>query len=374
MRPMTGVSIVIPTMNEEETISDVISKAKKTLEDLNLPYEIVVVDNSSDKTPEIAESLGAKVIKGVKGYGKAYIEGFKIAKGDYIVMLDADGTYNPEEIPKLLEPLIKNKADVVLGSRFKGKILPKAMPILHRYIGNPLLTWIMNFLFKTNISDSHSGMRAFKKDVLSKIKLVCPGMEFASEMLIEVARKNLRIAEVPITYYPRRGQSKLKSFRDGWRHLRFMLLYSPTYLFIIPSIIMLSLGIAITGYVLLLEPIRYHTQILGGLLIILGIQTFFFGVSIKVHSSEIGLTEPDKIVNFFNKPSIVEEGIAVGLILILIGLGFGYYIFKTWVETNYGMLNFVNLAIIVFDLIVIGVQIIISILFIGSLKVLNERW
>ena len=153
---MTGVSIVIPTMNEEETISDVISKAKKTLEDLNLPYEIVVVDNSSDKTPEIAESLGAKVIKGVKGYGKAYIEGFKVAKGDYIVMLDADGTYNPEEIPKLLEPLIKNEADVVLGSRFKGKILPKAMPALHRYIGNPLLTWIMNFLFKTNISDSHS--------------------------------------------------------------------------------------------------------------------------------------------------------------------------------------------------------------------------
>lgn len=261
MRPMTGVSIVIPTMNEEETISDVISKAKKTLEDLNLPYEIIVVDNSSDKTPEIAESLGAKVIKGVKEYGKAYIEGFKIAKGDYIVMLDADGTYNPEEIPKLLEPLIKNEADVVLGSRFKGKILPKAMPALHRYIGNPLLTWIMNFLFKTNISDSHSGMRAFKKDVLSKIKLVCPGMEFASEMLIEVARKNLRIAEVPITYYPRRGQSKLKSFRDGWRHLRFMLLYSPTYLFIIPSIIMLSLGIAITGYVLLLEPIRYHTNL-----------------------------------------------------------------------------------------------------------------
>lgn len=362
------VSVVIPTMNEEESIGDVVKRCKQTLDKLGLNYEIIVVDNSSDRTPEIAKSLGAKVLSEVKGYGRAYLEGFKVAKGKYIVILDADGTYNPEEIPKLLEPLMRGEADLVIGSRLKGKILPGAMPFLHRYIGNPFLTWMMNILFKTNISDSHSGMRAFRRDALEKVNLVCPGMEFASEMIIEFARKGLKIAEVPITYYPRKGKSKLNSFRDGWRHLRFMLLYSPTALFVIPSLMLLAAGVGLIAYVLLLDPIRVHSLVLGSLLTVLGLQTLFFGVASKIYSVEVGLTSEDKITNLFSRYSVLEEGILVGLIFIIIGFGVGYWVFKIWYESGFGQLNQLSMTFLSFLLMAVGVQIILNSFFISSLR------
>jgi len=360
------VSVILPTKDEEENIRDLIEKCKKILD--NFEYEIIVVDDSKDRTPEIAESMGAKVVRKVRGYGSAYIEGFKVAKGDYIVMLDADGSYDPCEIPRLLEPLIKGDADFVIGSRFKGRIMPKAMPWHHRYIGNPLLTKIMNILFKTKITDAHSGMRAIKREALLKLSLKCPGMEFASEMIIEAARKGLRITEVPITYYPRKGRSKLRSFRDGWRHIRFMLLYSPTALFVIPSLMLLTAGIVLITYVLLLDPIRTHSLVLGSLLTVLGLQTFFFGVLSKIYSVEIGLTKEDRITKFFSRYSVLEEGILVGLILVVIGLCIGYYVFKVWYESSFGQLNQLNMAILSFLLITIGIQIILNSFFLSSLR------
>jgi len=197
------VSVILPTMNEEAAVAKIIHQIKETLDQIGTSYEIIVVDKSNDKTPEIARNLGAKVIRQKrKGYGDAYLEGFKVAKGKYIVMMDADGSYDPREIPRFLEMLRKGEVDFVIGTRLKGEIKPGAMPWLHRYIGNPLLTKALNFFFKMRISDAHCGFRAIRREALQKLPLKCRGMEFASEMVIEVAKAGLRIGEVPITYYP----------------------------------------------------------------------------------------------------------------------------------------------------------------------------
>lgn len=363
------VSVVMPTKNEEKNIGQLVEECREVIPDC----EIIVVDDSNDKTPEIAKKLGCKVIEGVRGYGRAYIEGFKVAKGDYIVTLDADGSYSPREIPKLLEPLIRGKADFVIGSRFKGKILPGAMPWLHRYIGNPLLTFIMNLLFKAGISDAHSGMRALTKEALKKMSLKCPGMECASEMIIEAKRRGLRIAEVPITYYPRRGESKLRSFRDGWRHLRFMLLLSPTAVFLLPSILLLIAGISLLTYVMFFEPVRTHTLVLASLLIMLGIQVLFFGISSKIYSYILGLVEEDLLIRVFSRYSVLEEGIIIGSILTVLGVIIGYRVVGLWFATGMQELNQLNSAILSFLLVAVGVQIIFNSFFISSLVIHMEE-
>lgn len=236
------VSVILPSLNEEKSIGTCIRKIKKVFKEHGINGEIIVSDNSTDKTPDIARSLGAKVVTpDKKGYGYAYLYAFKYASGKYIVIGDADNTYDFLEIPKLLEPLQKGEADIVIGSRFKGEIKKGAMPWLHRYIGNPLLTYFLNMLFKAGVSDAHSGFRAFTKNALKKMKLRCYGMEFASEMIIEAVRRGLKIKEVPITYYPREGKSKLCSFRDGWRHLKFMLMQSPKHLYFTLSLLILLL-------------------------------------------------------------------------------------------------------------------------------------
>jgi len=195
------VSVVMPSLNEERTIGRCIEKVKKVFNENHIDGEIIVADNSTDKTVEIARTLGATVITPEKkGYGNAYLAGLQSAKGDFIVIADSDGTYDFEEMPKFLTPLIKGDADFVIGNRFGGNILKGAMPWLHRYIGNPILTKILNWLFKIGISDAHCGMRAFTREAYEKMNLKTEGMEFASEMIIEAARKNLRIKEVPLTH------------------------------------------------------------------------------------------------------------------------------------------------------------------------------
>jgi len=211
------ISIVLPCRNEEKAIGTCINKIKQALDK---DYEIIIADSSKDKSAEIAKQLGAKIVKAEKGYGNAYKAGFKAAKGKIIVMGDADNTYDFLEIPLLLKVLENN--DLVIGSRLNGMIKPGAMKPLHRYIGNPLLTFIFNKLFKTNLSDTHSGFRAIKKQELDQLNLESSGMEFALEMLIKAAKNNLRIREVPITYSKRIGESKLNSFTDTIRHLRLM--------------------------------------------------------------------------------------------------------------------------------------------------------
>ncbi len=225
------ISIVIPALNEEGIVGKTVKSIPLTeLKEKGLEAEIVVVDNAStDNTAQEATDAGARVVREEKrGYGNAYLRGFKEAKGDIIVMGDADGTYPLNTTYEFVQPLLTGDYDMVMGSRLKGDIQKGAMPALHRYVGNPFLTWLLNALFKAGVSDAHCGMRAIRREALDKLKLQSSGMEFASEMIIEAAREKLKIAEIPITYYPREGDSKLSSFADGWRHLRFMMLYRPT--------------------------------------------------------------------------------------------------------------------------------------------------
>ncbi|MCD6524518.1 MAG: glycosyltransferase [Thermococcus sp.] len=366
------VSVVLPTMNEEEAIRIVLPRIKTVLNRMGLNYEIIVVDKSEDRTPEIARELGATVVrqKG-KGYGDAYLEGFKRAKGKYILMLDPDGSYDPEDIPALLEPLLKDEADFVIGSRLKGEIDPGAMPWLHRRVGNPLLTWILDLFFKAGISDAHCGMRAIKREALEKLPLKCRGMEFASEMVIEAAKHGLRIKEVPIRYHRRIGRSKLSSFKDGWRHLRLMLLYSPTHLFLVPGLLLFVLGIFLLTYTYVFEPIRLHTMILGSLLLITGTQVISFGVSAKVYAVKEGFEKPDRITRFFMRYSILEEGLLVGGIFLLVGLVLGVRLFLQWREANYGALFHIREAVLILTLITLGLQVVFFSFFI-SIYMLKE--
>lgn len=220
------ISIVMPCLNEEKGIAQCIAWAQEGLARTGLPGEIIVADNgSTDHSAEIARAAGALVVQQpLRGYGNAYHAGFAASSGTYIVMGDADKTYDFREIAQLIAPL-RDGYDYVLGSRFRGTIVPGAMPWTHRYVGNPILTFILNVLYGLKSSDAHSGLRAFTREAYLRMGLTSPGMEFASELVIKAAQVKLRVAEVPITYYPRAGTSKLNALRDGWRHLRFMFAY-----------------------------------------------------------------------------------------------------------------------------------------------------
>ena len=218
------VSIVMPCLNEEETLGICIQKAQRTLDALGIVGEVVIADNgSTDASAEIAERLGASFVhQPTRGYGAAYLAGLAAAQGQYIIMGDSDDTYDFTDLERFITPL-QNGCDLVIGNRFKGKILPGAMPWARRYIGNPILSGMLRVLFGTYISDSHCGMRSFTAEAYKRMNLKTTGMEFASEMVIKAVETDLKILEIPITYHPRGGESKLNAIRDALRHIRFML-------------------------------------------------------------------------------------------------------------------------------------------------------
>ncbi|MCX6021636.1 MAG: glycosyltransferase family 2 protein, partial [Chloroflexi bacterium] len=219
--PAPEVSVVLPCLNEELTIGACVRKAMSAFAAHGVSGEVVVCDNgSTDASVAIAEGLGARVVhQPLRGYGNAYLMGIAEARGTYIIIADSDDTYDLTELPVFLDPL-RQGYDMVMGNRFTGRILPGAMPWLHQYIGNPILSGILNLFFRTGVGDAHCGIRSFTREAYPRMRLRTGGMEFASEMVINAAQAGLRIAEAPITYYPRQGESKLHSFRDGWRHLR----------------------------------------------------------------------------------------------------------------------------------------------------------
>lgn len=370
------VSVVIPSLNEEKTIGICIEKAKKVFEKYIINGEIIVSDNSTDRTPEIAGSLGAKVVTPDKrGYGYAYLYAFKHAKGKYIVIGDADNTYDFLEIPKLLEPLKRGEADLVIGSRFKGKILNGAMPWLHKYIGNPVLTLFLNIFFKAGVSDAHSGFRAFTRDALEKMELRGDGMEFASEMIMRAVWAGLRIKEVPITYYPRQAESKLHSFRDGWRHLKFMLLYAPSYLFILPGIFLFILGMSL---VLLISAglskfgsihLGIHSMIASSLLAIAGYQLIFLGLAGKVYRAKMGMPS-DRVVELLTKRLSLERGTTIGLLIFSLGFAYTAYLIWKWINSGFKSLPMLNQDVLAFTLLVIGLQ---TVFYSFFLSMLSER-
>ncbi len=368
------ISIVIPALNEEgivgKTVKSVpVEKLKKN----GLDVEIVVVDNAStDNTAQEAREAGARVVYGEKrGYGNAYLKGFSEAEGDIVIMGDADGTYPFETTYEFIQPILNGDADFVMGSRLKGEIKKGAMPALHKYIGNPFLTWVLNALFHAGISDAHCGMRAIKKDVLDDLHLKSGGMEFASEMVIEAARKNVKIAEIPITYYPREGESKLSSFSDGWRHLRFMMLYRPTPFLLGPGIVVLLLGIVLTIGVFIGFQSRLHTFILGSLLLIIGYQMLLAWLHFGAFGTVYGVTRSSGMIKkIMNYHSLGRE-LFLGIIFLVGGLIVGLKVLLSWSAGGFGALSQIQYAMLALILSILGIQTIFSGIFL-SLLLLNN--
>ena len=361
------VSLIIPTRNETETICQCIERAQQVLARMGLEGEILVSDSSTDNTPELARSLGAKVINPNKlGYGNAYLAGFDQAQGDYIVMMDGDLTYDPLDMESMLSLLQSRRCDLVMGSRLKGEILPGAMPALHRYVGNPVLTWILNMLFSTSISDAHCGMRALSRPALKSLNLRSGGMEFASEMLIEAAGKNLRICEVPIVYHPRKGVSKLNSFTDGWRHLRFMMLYRPAPFLLFPGLLAIILGLLLAVAVYLSDGSRMHSLILGGLLVIIGYQMLLGGLYFSAFAASYRLQRPGRMERLMSYHSLEKE-LLLGILLLAAGVAVGAKVLLSWGASGFGALYAAQSAMMAMILCILGIQTLLSGTFISLL-------
>lgn len=357
------VSVVMPCLNEEEAIGVCIRKATKALDDLNIKGEILVVDNgSSDRSVEIAQREGARVVfEPEKGYGSAYLKGFKEAKGEMLIMGDADNTYDFSQIGRFILPL-KEGYDFVIGSRFKGKIKKGAMPWANRYIGNPVLSGILRFFFKTRISDAHCGMRAFTKKAYRKMQLHSLGMEFASEMVISALREQLKLCEIPITYNLRKGESKLIPIRDAWRHFSFMLIYSPTWLYLVPGLV-LFLGGVIFLFLLLYGPVQFlgrewdmHIMVMASLSSILGVQIVMLGMFAKTFGVVSGFLKQDKTLQFLWKYFKLEKGIFIGIMLFTFGFFFNLLILREWLAVHFGPLERIREAILGATFIIIGIQ------------------
>jgi glycosyltransferase involved in cell wall biosynthesis len=358
------VSVVIPCLNEEENIEACVTLALRTMREAGIDGEVVVADNASeDRSAELATASGARVVSEPRrGYGSAYLAGFNAARGKYLVMADADLTYDFAEIPRFVEHLDEG-AELVMGDRM-GNIHPGAMPWLHRYVGNPVLTGILNLFFRTGVSDAHCGMRALRRDVLPRLDLRTTGMEFASEMVIRASKEKLRISEFPIEYHPRGGESKLSSFRDGWRHLRFLLVHSPTHLFLVPGLIMFVLGTLIAGTVVSQIDIfgrewNLHTMLAGSLLMIVGTQVVALGLGAHAYGTYF-MNEKDPWFDRMRARLRLEHGLMLGGAVLLVGLVIAAVIVVTWIDRGFGELSEERLAVLAATLMIIGIQIFFS--------------
>ena len=369
------VSVILPALDEERTIGECITKIQNVFQDNAIKGEIIIADSSTDRTPEIAESSGAKVIHTEKnGYGNAYLTAFRHARGHLIVMGDADNTYDFHQIPKLIAPL-KDGVDFVIGSRFKGVIRPGSMTALHQYIGNPLLTWLINVIFGTHFSDAHSGFRAITKEALDRLQLKTGGMEFASEMLVMASKAQLNIVEVPIDYYPRLTPSNLHSFADGWRHIRFVLLMKPLPFVAVPGLLFSLLGFLLMAFFYIqgnVESSHLHTFIMGAILVIGGVQVILTGFLMKTYSVIHGYENKEGIIEILMNYSNLEKFLFLGSCLFFAGVILGLNILLRWVSMSFGFLSEISTAIISLVLIVSGIQIFLFAVF-QSMMLLNEN-
>jgi glycosyltransferase involved in cell wall biosynthesis len=343
------VSVVIPCLNEAANIQECVQRARQAMEAAGIAGEVIVADNASeDDSAALAREAGARVVhESRRGYGSAYLAGFAAARGPYIVMGDADLTYDFNEIPHFYEQLLAG-ADLVMGDRMDN-IHPGAMPWLHRYVGNPILTGILNLFFRTGVNDAHCGMRGFRRDILPTLDLRTTGMEFASEMVIRAAKEKLDIRQFPIEYHPRGGDSKLSSFRDGWRHLRFLLVHSPTYLFVMPGAAMSLLGTVIALITLAHINIfgrswDLHTLVAGSLFMIIGTQVMALGLCAHAFGTYF-MGEKDAWFDHMRAriglTGLVAAGVIVGI----------------WIDRGLGALAQERLAVVAATLLIIGIQI-----------------
>jgi glycosyltransferase involved in cell wall biosynthesis len=358
------VSVVVPCLNEADTIEECVRRARTALDSSGTAGEVIVVDNgSTDGSGELASAAGARLIlEPERGYGSAYLAGFADARGQYVVMADADLTYDFAEIPRFVAAL-KDGADMVIGNRMKN-IHPGAMPWHHRYIGNPLLSGLLNLLFRTGVDDAHCGMRAFRRSILPQLDLRTTGMEFASEMVIRAAKEKLDIRQFPIEYHPRGGESKLSSFRDGWRHLRFLLVHSPNHLFIFPVALMAALGwivelIVVSGLPVFGRHWDIHALIAGALLAIVGTQVVALGVCAHAYGTYF-MGEKDRWFDRMRARFKLEHGLLLGGTVGTAGLLIGVVIVIDWINNGFGALAYERLAVFAATLIIVGIQIFFS--------------
>jgi glycosyltransferase involved in cell wall biosynthesis len=373
------LSVVMPCLNEAETLESCICKAQTALRQSNIAGEIIVADNgSSDGSSEIAERMGARVVHvKERGYGNALMVGIAAAQGKYIVMGDADDSYDFGQIGRFLEPLRKG-ADLVMGNRFRGGIEKAAMPPLHRYLGNPVLSALGRLFFRSPFGDFHCGLRAFSKSAYNRMGLHTTGMEFASEMVVKATLLKLSLVEVPTTLAPdgRTREPHLRTWRDGWRHLRFLLLYSPRWLFLYPGLALMTVG-ALLGLWLFASPrnighvvFDVHTLLYAAVFVLLGFQATAFAVFTKIFAISEGLLPPDPTLDRLFRYITLEVGLAIGTVLTIMGLGASVYAVGAWAGRNFGLLDYsftMRIVIPAALCMTLGVQTILSSFFLSVL-------
>jgi hypothetical protein len=380
------LSIVMPCLNEAETLETCIRKAAGYLERSGVVGEIVIADNgSTDGSQAIAESLGARVVPvAAKGYGSALMGGIEAARGEFVIMGDADDSYDFSDLDPFVERL-RAGDELVMGNRFRGGIEPGAMPPLHKYLGNPVLSFIGRLFFPSEIRDFHCGLRGFRRDSILRIGLITTGMEFASEVVVKSTLQGLRISEVPTTL-KKDGRSRpphLRSWRDGWRHLRFLLLFSPRWLFLYPGLAAVVVGL-IGSAVLAFGPVEIgavgldvSTQVYLSAITVVGYQAALFALLTKMYARHEGFYLPRsrRFERIAERTSLESAAIA-GVVLFLLGLSIGIVQFVAWAASGFGAqhpVDTVRLAVPAALLMMLGVQTVMSGMFLGILTIDIKR-
>jgi hypothetical protein len=342
------VTVVLPCLDEAETLATCVRKARASMDALGIDGEVVVADNgSTDGSQAIAVAEGARVVDiPIRGYGAALMGGIESARGEFVIMADADDSYDLANLGPFVDAL-RAGADLVVGNRFKGGVEKGAMPPLHRYLGNPVLTFIGRLFFHSPSGDFHCGMRGFRRDAILGLGLRTTGMEFASEMVVKATLQELRIDEVPTTLRPD-GRSRpphLRSWRDGWRHLRFLLLYSPRWLFLYPGVALLLAG-SVLGIALLTGPIEIggvgldvNALIYAMVMVLIGAQAVMFAVFARAFAMNEGLLPPSPRVERAFQVVTLERGLLTGMVVLLVGVGFTVYSVLHWGAQDFGALD-----------------------------------
>ncbi len=378
------LTILMPCLNEAETLEVCINKAKSFLEKSGVKGEILIADNgSTDGSVEIAERCGARVEHvPVKGYGAALIGGCKAAKGKYVIMGDADDSYDFLNLMPFVEKL-REGYELVMGNRFKGGIAKGAMPPLHRYLGNPVLSFIGRLFFPSDIGDFHCGLRGYEREAMLKLDLHTTGMEYASEMVVKATMYGLKMAEVPTTLSPD-GRSRaphLRSFRDGWRHLKFLLLHSPNWLFLYPGMIFCVVGLIMT-VALMFGPVQIgsvafdiHTMLYGSAMVMIGANMIFFSLFTRIYAMRTNFIPTKESVATKLANVTTENGAVAGVLLTLAGIIMTIAAFVIWKDTSFGNLNpqeMMRMTIPALTLMVVGIEMIFASFFIGILNIKHQ--
>jgi glycosyltransferase involved in cell wall biosynthesis len=380
------VTIVMPCLNEAESLEPCISKAQTAIADLGVQGEVLIADNgSTDGSIELAERLGARVVHvKARGYGSALQGGFAAARGKYILMGDADGSYDFAHLPRFIEALDAG-SQLVMGNRFAGGIAPGAMPPLHRYFGNPGLSWMGRLFFGAPVGDFYCGLRAFRRDVLPTLNLQSPGMELGVEMVAKAALYGLKVSEVPTTLSPdlRSRPPHLRTWRDGWRTLRFFLLYSPRWLFFYPGLLLMVLGIALSAAVLpgvidvFGARLDVDTLLYAGAAIVVGFQGVVFAVLARVYAESEGFLPDTSLVRTARRMFSLERGLLIGGALLLASLVLTVIALVRWEQSSFHHLNYpstLRLAIPAAVALMLGVQLIFASFFMSVLGIKRDRY